>query len=521
MKGLIISQSGGSKTEVLQIPLLSITSAPASPFATGSKYFNSADSLIYTAVTADTWTGAVTAAPAFGVIYTFASNYYVWDGDTLELTDVTRFELKANKTNSYTSTSETTYPSSKGLSDGLATKSGLTLFPAGKVVNVDNGREDTYTPDGTLIKPFKTIQAAIDYVASLNTQAYFTIKIKSGVYTEDLDIAKAGIHYLCFAGDGYVSISATAQGNCVLQAQGAHTIKALYCDNNIVWTGDVQITGGTGAEILSDVIWQGKHTPFPDYPCSVEILGANNFSLSNVYSENLFKFKNVNWSNIQNSQLQEGIQITADDTGTYPVPSWGADCTIQAFGSAVLGEVNYTSGGTATQTVAVIGSRWGSNTAVTIPSGVSIYGNSSFIRGTLTNNGAITLRGGATVENYVAGTGSLTIVGNPASQIFYDNAISGLGATNVKAALDELASGGGGGAYTTLRLTIAEGETVSPTGVDLSSATDIMVFLNGQLVEPNDGENQEDYGITTAEGESYITFNSAMSRDSKVTVKYI
>lgn len=292
MKGLIISQSGGSKGEALQIPLLSITTAPASPFAAGSKYFNSADSLIYTAVTADTWTGAVTAAPAFGVIYTFASNYYVWDGDTLELTDVTRFELKANKTNSYTSTSETTYPSSKGLSDGL-------------VELKTNGIIGTTQYGGTITDDWNAI-------------------IKDGFYT----------------------------------------------------------SYGTAAGVPSaDYYWFGLH---------------------------------------QNSNV-----------GTA-----AATQRLIAYNSSEL--IIYERVKTS--------STWGS----WFPEG-----------------------------------------------------------------------GGGGGAYTTLRLTIAEAETVVPTGADLSGATDIMVFLNGQLVEPNDGENQEDYGITTAEGESFITFNSAMSRDSKITVKYI
>lgn len=300
IKSLLLG-SGGSKTEVLQIPLLSITSAPASPFAAGSKYFNSDDSLIYTAVTADTWTGAVTAAPAFYVIYTFDSNYYVWDGDTLELTDVTRFELKANKTNSYTSTSETTYPSSKGLSDGLATKAGQ------------------------------------DTIVELKTNGIIGTTQYGGTITDDWN---------AIIKDGFYTSYSTAAG-----------------------------------VPSADYSWFGLH---------------------------------------QNSNV-----------GTA-----AATQRLIAYNSSEL--IIYERVKTS--------STWGS----WFPAG-----------------------------------------------------------------------GGGGGAYTTLRLIIAEDETVAPTGVDLSGATDIMVFLNGQLVEPNDGENQEDYGITTVEGESFITFNSAMSRDSKITIKYI
>ena len=78
--------NGGGSTE--QVALLSITTAPASPFAVGSKYYNSSTNKIVTAVTADTWTGATSADPVFNVIYTFNSGYYIWDGDNLVTTDL-------------------------------------------------------------------------------------------------------------------------------------------------------------------------------------------------------------------------------------------------------------------------------------------------------------------------------------------------------------------------------------------------------------------------------------------------
>ena len=108
---------GGGGTE--QVALLSITTAPSGSFAVGSKYYNSSTKKILTAVTADTWTGATSADPVFNTIYTFDSGYYIWDGNSLESTDLNIYEKTENKTDSYTETSSTKYPSSKALSDAL------------------------------------------------------------------------------------------------------------------------------------------------------------------------------------------------------------------------------------------------------------------------------------------------------------------------------------------------------------------------------------------------------------------
>lgn len=78
---------GGGGGATKQVTLLSITTAPSGTFEKGSQYFNSSVKLIYTAVENDTWTGATTSTPEFGVIYIFdnqgTTKYYQWDGDNL------------------------------------------------------------------------------------------------------------------------------------------------------------------------------------------------------------------------------------------------------------------------------------------------------------------------------------------------------------------------------------------------------------------------------------------------------
>lgn len=119
------SGGGGGGGGVTQVALLSVTTAPSGEFAVGSKYFSSSTRKIYTAVTADSWENATESDAEFGTIYVYDDNgttkYYIWDGDNLVETDLEKYQLVSNISNSYSGTSTTNYPSSKALSDGLST----------------------------------------------------------------------------------------------------------------------------------------------------------------------------------------------------------------------------------------------------------------------------------------------------------------------------------------------------------------------------------------------------------------
>ena len=130
------SNGGGGSSK--QVTLLSVTTAPSGTFEKGSQYYNSTNKVIYTAVDDNTWTGATTSTPEFGVIYIYSNNgattYYQWDGDNLVETDLEKYQLVANKTDDYTESSKNKYPSSYALYKGLAgvrpnavTNSGATL----------------------------------------------------------------------------------------------------------------------------------------------------------------------------------------------------------------------------------------------------------------------------------------------------------------------------------------------------------------------------------------------------------
>lgn len=115
------SSGGGGKGK--NVTLLSVTTAPSAPFEKGSKYYDSTTKKIYTAVSADTWTGAKEDDPQFYTIYIYDNNgtteYYQWDGDDLVETDLEKYQLISNISQNYADTSTVHYPSSKALSDGI------------------------------------------------------------------------------------------------------------------------------------------------------------------------------------------------------------------------------------------------------------------------------------------------------------------------------------------------------------------------------------------------------------------
>lgn len=55
-------------------------------------------------------------------------------------------------------------------------------------IYVDGKRTDSYTEDGSLTKPFKTIQDAIDSITGASYPNYFNINIAPGIYTEQVTL---------------------------------------------------------------------------------------------------------------------------------------------------------------------------------------------------------------------------------------------------------------------------------------------------------------------------------------------
>jgi len=297
--------------------------------------------------------------------------------------------------------------------------------PPTKIAYIDNSRVDAYVADGSIERPFKTIQAAIAAIAAAAPDYYVTVDIAAGVYRENIVLENAGLKYLKLQGHGYVSINPAA-GNALQSTANNANLYALHL-SDLIFAKPVVLTGGAGDTSFSDTLWTNvRFTAGSSLTASC----INNITMVNVYSEVPFAYTNVSWSYLESGQLQGTFSFVMDST--QPVPAGGKDGTILANGIFQSGTVSYTVGGTASYTVAVNGCRWGSG-AVAVPAGLSIIAYNSALRGTITNNGAVTLRG-ATMQGYVAGIGSLTL-SQPASQVGNDSAVPG---TSAKDALDLL-----------------------------------------------------------------------------------
>lgn len=304
-----------------------------------------------------------------------------------------------------------------------------TSFKTDASIFVDKNRLDSYTADGSSVKPFKTIQAAVDYVASLDTANYVTINIADGVYAENIVLEDLKLRNIWLRGNGYVSIAPTT-GNALQSTANNTNLNALHI-NSIIFAKPVVITGANATTAFMDVIWTDvSFTATGTLTASC----MNNLTLRNAYVETTISVNNIYRINIQDSQLQNQFNIGADST--VDAPSQGTDVTMQVFGCVLLGKPVYTIGGTATYTLAITGTRWGVNEATTIASGFTVYATAAFIRGSVTNNGLVYLRS-AFVENYIAGTGSINILANASSQIAF-TPTGGISAATVQSAIAEL-----------------------------------------------------------------------------------
>lgn len=304
------------------------------------------------------------------------------------------------------------------------------LSQISKTIYVDKNRTDSYTEDGTSSKPYKTIVAAVAYVASLAYNGYINIEINNGIYNENIILEDTDLKYLVFTGNGYVSINPST-GNALQSTSNNDNLYALHIEN-IIFSKPIVITGSNGTTAFSDVIlnnvmFNGTGT--------ITATCINNITIKEAYSECDIVLNNVSYCYSESSQLQGNLSISNDDTSD--VPSGGGNYTMIANGVYLSGTPSYSVSGTSTIVCAIVGSRWGASGSITLPANVTLYVYNSFLRGTTTNNGSIYLRGGSTLEGYVAGTGSLTLTGNDCKYYYYDNSTSGLVSSTVQTAIDE------------------------------------------------------------------------------------
>lgn len=292
-------------------------------------------------------------------------------------------------------------------------------IPVTRVLTVDKNRADSYTEIGSIAKPFKTIQGAIDYVAANAVAGQdWDIQIMTGQYVENLLLEDTGLFSLSMTGLGVVGLN-PASGNA-LQSTTNNLNLTKYRMTNIEITRPVVITGAADSTAFNDT-WLQDCKFVTNATLTLNCI--NNFSLMSSFVETDVSLTNVAWFYSDSARMNGTLAMVCDST--LPAPGGGSSGTVMLNGVYEMGNVTLTKGGTAAGVVVLIGSRVnGSSGTITIPAGWTFQAYNSFVRGNLTNNGTFQQRG-SFVEKIFTNTGTWTN-DQAASQIKNDSTVSGL-----------------------------------------------------------------------------------------------
>lgn len=260
------------------------------------------------------------------------------------------------------------------------------LTTQSKVIYVDKNRTDNYTADGTILKPYKTIQEAINIIAALETSNYCAIEISTGNYTENLIFEDSRIQRISLLGKGKVYINPVA-GYAIKSETENDSLYSLNLDNIIISKPILITAANNNSEAFTDMLW--NNISFTGVS-NLSINSVNSLTLRNCYSEqsNSFSFSNICWLLLANSNFQGNLSI--ENTVTKNIPSCGIyNAQFHSYSTYQAGTVNYTAD--TLQEVVLNGCRWGwQNT--TIPDSITVYAHNSYLRGDITNQGTVYLR---------------------------------------------------------------------------------------------------------------------------------
>lgn len=289
------------------------------------------------------------------------------------------------------------------------------ISQSGEEVYVDNTRSDSYDETGSDDKPFKTITSAITELGNSGT-----INIAPGVYTENFTLPGnftlkgAGAGTTIIEGDFTVG-DGTPRGDCSIEnlsMSGQLTVD-ISTDNKI----NVDRSASTGTVVITT----GRLVAH-SFPIKPSISGL---SAVTIGSQGEFV-------NIDSTMESTGDVATISSTGKVTLSSSelkGSSTTpiLQSSGGVV--RLSFLSATNA-----------GSGQSIDINNGATTL-NPNFIQGVFHDSG-IDLHDSITVVEGIYGSlpSGTQIIFRPATQISYDNSASGLSATNVQDAIDELSS---------------------------------------------------------------------------------
>jgi len=353
----------------------------------------------------------------------------------------------------------------------------LELSQTTRTFYVDKNRTDEYAEVGSIVYPYKTIQAAIDKIIANNDDALdpYNIMIENGKYYETIVLESLNIRRLIITGQGTVQIRPTT-GQSLRSVVNNTNIKMLHI-RNITFLAPVEITGTAGSSAFEDVIWDdcnfvpgdGAQKGFLLLTC------INGFTLRRAYASFApidttgFTFTNVNYSFIDDCNIAATLNLIRDSN--LPAPSWGiANGGYRIHNTIIHPTPTFSITGAASFYFRTISSIVGQPTSiVTIPLGVTLDAYNSFFRGSWTNNGTLSLMN----SNIQTLLGNLPTIMQDASQI--KNIPSGsVTAVNIQTAINQLST-------TTVIPSIAEAPTDTPDigTMRFDATTNTLYIYNG------------------------------------------
>jgi hypothetical protein len=338
-----------------------------------------------------------------------------------------------------------------------------------KTLWVDKNRTDSYIQDGSVGLPYKTIQAAINRIATNGDNAAnsYLIEIAPGIYHETLVMEDNRLRNVSFHGNGEVVLQplggsggsggssyggSSYGGGGPLYAfrsliNNSYLLK-LHIDN-IVFEAPFVVVGANGGNTFSDVelkdcefISEGPNS-FGISGGMIDVTCVNNFRMKGCKSTESITFNNVWWNYFESCHLEGDFSFTSSEVR---IPSSGKDNmslfngTYLQGGISFLTEVSSSGGGNATYTLVANASRIGRGSPVYVNPEVVVYAQNSFLRGRWTNNGLIILSNSFAQSFNPSGIGLLNIDDQPAGQLKNDSTVPGV---TIKDALDYLLGHGG------------------------------------------------------------------------------
>lgn len=291
-------------------------------------------------------------------------------------------------------------------------------------IYVDKGRSDTYTETGSVLYPYKTIQAAINAIqaAADNTNSKpYQIVIAAGAYSEALTMSGANLVNIVMTGLGAVTITSltcTVANTWDVFSVSGVSISTMTCTG----ASDAGTPWGIGSEFRSCVFGDVTFT-----------------NISTAYIKESTIAGNLVVTNVIGSGFQRG-QITGTTTVTYdagaPKPSGISFTFLVLEGALTVGDITVGAG-------AFVQPRIGCR--IGLPGGnVAVAGNftsyTSFIRASITvaSTGTFVNAGSFYDPATLSVAGGGTFTNSTFAEVVRNVPAGNLAATNVQSALNEL-----------------------------------------------------------------------------------